>query len=54
VVEPSGDPLEYVFQIISIVQTLVITAYLINSSVRLRKLPPEPKPARIKPTRPSR
>lgn len=51
VLEPSGYPLEYVFQIVSIAQTLVIAAYLINSSVLLRRLPPEPKPERLKPTR---
>jgi len=51
VVEPTGDSLEYVFQIVSIMQTLVIAAYLINSSVLLRRLPPEPKPERTRPTR---
>jgi hypothetical protein len=51
VVDPTGDSLEYVLQIVSIMQTLVIAAYLINSSVLLRRLPPEPKPERTRPTR---
>ena len=53
-VEPPGDPLEFVVIMFGILQVLLIAAYLINSSVRLRALPAEPKPPKSGLVRPSR